>query len=376
MRTLRTAVWVTSALAVAGALHAAINRRHLAHLQPRPDTPANSASVSVLVPARDEADVIDDCLDALRSQRGVDDLEVVVLDDGSTDDTAARVARHAARDPRIRLVTGAPGPPPGWLGKPHACSQLADTAGGDVLVFVDADVRLEPDAVAAAVAHRSAVRADLLSAWPRQLGTTALARMVQPLQQWSWLTTVPLGSTARRPSQAVANGQFLVITRAAYDRCGGHAAVAGEVLEDISLARAVRRSGGDTQVVDASAVAQCLMYADDRALVAGYTKSLWRAFGGPARGLAVTTFLATGYALPPAYTVLGRDRATRAVAGLGYAAAVANRVITARATGGEVSMAATHPLGMLALLGLTVRSVHQLRAGTLRWRGRPVRAKS
>lgn len=369
---MRTAVLVTSALAIAGAVHAATNRRHLPHLRPESAPAGPSSRVSVLIPARDEAATIDDCLASVRAQRGVADLEILVLDDRSGDATAARITEHARSDPRVHLLAGAGEPPAGWLGKPYACHQLALAATGAVLVFVDADVRLHPHAVATAVDQLGRSGADLLSAWPRQLATTPLAWLVQPLQQWSWLTTTPLHRATDRPSLAVANGQFLVLTRAGYVRCGGHAAVAGEVLEDIALARQVRRSGGRSMVADASAVARCLMYADDAAVVEGYTKSLWRAFGGPARGVAVTTALAAVYLIPPTYAAIGRDPTLRSVAGLGYAAAVVNRVIAARATGGPVLSAPTHPLAMVALWSLTAVSGFRRRRGTLRWRGRAV----
>ncbi len=374
MRPVRTAVVITSVLAALGAVHAAVNRRYLPHLLPTETPDRTTPSVSVLVPARDEAATIDECLVSLRGQRGLGALEIVVLDDRSQDDTASRIAAHTREDPRVRLVRGAGEPPAGWLGKPHACDQLARTAVGQVLVFVDADVRLDPEAVSVAVRQLSDTGADLLSAWPQQLSTSPLAWLVQPLQQWSWLTTAPLGIGTDRPSLAVANGQFLLLTRSGYERCGGHSAVAGEVLEDIALARQVRRVGGRTAVADASAVAHCLMYPDDGAVIEGYTKSLWRAFGGPGRGVVVTAALAATYVIPPAYALAGRDPMLRVVAALGYSAAVVNRGIAARATGGSMLSAPAHPIAMVALFVMTAVSGLRLRRGTLRWRGRAVHA--
>lgn len=180
--------------------------------------------VSVLLPLRDEADRVTPCLRALLAQRGVPGLRIVVLDDGSTDGTAEVVRAVVGDDPRVTLLTGV-APPPGWLGKPHACWQLASRVetSADALVFVDADVVLAPYAVAAAVTELRAAEAELLSPYPKIVVRTVGDRLVQPLLQWLWLTFLPLRAMerSRRPSLAAAGGQFLVVDRAGYLRAGG-----------------------------------------------------------------------------------------------------------------------------------------------------------
>lgn len=123
--------------------------------------------VAVLLPLRDEAARVTPCLRALLAQRGVPALRIVILDDGSTDGTADVVRAVVGDDPRVTLLSGV-APPPGWLGKPHACWQLATRAdpAATVLVFVDADVVLAPHAVAAAVTELRAAHATLLSPYP------------------------------------------------------------------------------------------------------------------------------------------------------------------------------------------------------------------
>ncbi|PZG08335.1 glycosyl transferase [Micromonospora craterilacus] len=260
--------------------------------RPAGDPVTITERVAVLLPLRDEAARVTPCLRALLAQRGVPGLRVVVLDDGSGDGTADVVRAVAAGDPRVTLLTGVD-PPPGWLGKPHACWQLATRAdpSATVLVFVDADVLLGPYAVAAAVTELRAAGAALLSPYPRIVVRTAADRLVQPLLQWLWLTFLPLRAMERspRPSLAAAGGQFLVVDRAGYLRAGGHAAVADRVLEDIELARAVKRSAGRITLVDGSRLASCRMYETWPQLRDGYTKSLWASFGHPISAALVVT---------------------------------------------------------------------------------------
>lgn len=364
----RRVVAAASWLASAGAVHAAINARLLRRCPT--DPPPVTARVAILVPARDEAATIERCLRAVSGQRRLDDWVIGVLDDGSVDDTAGLVRTLAATEPRITLHTGNE-PPRGWLGKPHACARLAAAhPEAEWLVFVDADVVLAPDAVAAAVTAAERFGVDLLCPFPRQLAHGPAERLVQPLLAWSWLTLVPLrlaeGST--RPSLAVATGQFLVVRRSAYDRAGTHAAVRGDVLEDLGLARAIRRAGGRTAVVDGTALAQCRMYDGWAQVRDGYGKSLWAAFGSPGRAAVVVGAALLLYVVPPAAALRG-SRAGR----LGYLAAVGGRLVAARRTGSTAwPDPFAHPVSMLAAGWLVLRSVWQRRQGSLRWKGRPV----
>ena len=369
---LRVVVATGSALSCLGTAHAMLNLRLLRR---PPDVPEPvSRAVSVLVPARDEAHRIGATMRSLLAQRGLADAEILILDDGSSDGTADVVREVAAGDPRLAVLAGT-APPPGWLGKPHACAQLTAAARGDILVFVDADVVLAPDAVAAAASLlRGPEALAMVSAWPRQVAAGALGRLVQPLLAWSWLTTLPLAIAERslRQSMAVANGQFLLVDRAALDRAGGWQAVSGQVLDDIGLARAVRAAGGRTGVADGSALATCRMYDTGRELSEGYRKSLWAAFGSPAGGLAVGAALAVVYVLPAVAAVAGSPTGA-----LGYAAGVAGRLSAGRwcrpTEGGTALLdAAAHPLSIVTLLALLASSWVGRVRGTLRWKERAV----
>jgi cellulose synthase/poly-beta-1,6-N-acetylglucosamine synthase-like glycosyltransferase len=345
-----------SGLALAGAGHAALNARLLRR---PPSTGDGLVDAAVLVPARDEAATITDVLRPL-----VEQASVAVLDDGSSDGTG-----DLARAAGARVIVGTP-PPPGWLGKPWACAQLAAATTADVLVFVDADVRVADGAVAAAIGLLNEAALDIVCPFPRQLAETPAERLVQPLLQWSWLTTLPLRVAERspRPSLTAACGQFVVVRRVALERAGGFAAVRGAVLDDLALVRAVKASGGRGGVVDGTDLASGRMYAGLPELRDGYGKSLWSAFGSRPRSIAVLGLLGLIYVLPP----LAALRGSR-VGALGYLAGVASRVIAARRTGGRaIPDAFAHPASVVAVGYLTFASQRARRRGTLRWKGRVV----
>lgn len=326
---MRLIAWVVSLLSV----HAAVNRWQRTSCEP-------VGSVSVLVPARDEAHRISGLLDTLPG-----DCEVLVLDDESSDGTADLV-----RSRGFPVLSGKP-VPAGWLGKPWACQQLADAATGDVLVFVDADVVLAPGAVAATVAALDGL--DLVSPYPRQLASGP-ARLVQPLLQWSILTFLPsLARRSPRPSLSAANGQLLAVRRAAYDAAGGHAAVRDQVVDDVALLRAVKRAGGRGGVVDGTDLASTRMYADWPALVEGYTKSLHTVPAAVPAGLFIL------------YVVPWFSR--RPAARIACAAGILGRAVTARRSASPVADSVAHPLSIVVLCGLWVRS-RLVRERT--WKGR------
>ena len=361
------AAWLATA-------HTAYNLRVLRTPPPSPDPVPER--VSVLVPARDEAERLGPCLAALISTEGVPDLEILVLDDGSSDGTAEIVRAYEQRDPRVRVIDGGSDPlPEGWLGKPWACERLARAATGSVLVYVDADVTVAPHGIAASVELLREAALDLVSPYPHQQAEGALPRLVQPLLQWSWLTTLPLGPAESSPRESLvaANGQLLVVDAGTYRLAGGHEAVRGEVLDDVALLRAVKRVGGRGVVVDGTHVASCRMYDSGPELVEGYTKSLWSAFGSPAGSAAVVSLLSWLYVVPAAAVVVGPTHRARAWGAAGYAAGVAGRALVARRTGQHlVPDVATHPASVATFGWLVAESWRRKRAGALTWRGRPV----
>jgi hypothetical protein len=354
---------VLDVIAVSLLVHTLVNA---ALLRRPPRDAIVEETVSVLLPLRDEAQRVAACLEALLAQRGLSEWELLCYDDESRDGTVD-VVRRLGRG-CVRMIPTAP-LPEGWVGKSHACAQLAAVASGSVLVFVDADVVLTPDAIAGAVRLLRDQRLAFVSPYPRQLSGSWLERLVQPLLVWSWLTFLPVRLAARssRPSLAAANGQLLVVDAGCYRAAGGHATVRDDVVEDIALARALVQAGGRGGFADGHAIAACRMYDGGRDLVAGYAKSLWCAFGSPAGGVTVATLLMLLGVLPwllLAWTPIAWPAA--------LAGPVGRVVAAARSGDRPVAAGILHPLSVLAFTALLGMSIRRHRRGATTWKGRLV----
>lgn len=368
----RALVAAGTVLACAAAAHTFVNLHRLR--RPVPRSAQVPDDVAVLIPARDEADTIEAAVRGVLAQVGVPRLRVRVLDDGSTDGTAAMVPS----DPRVDVIDGtSEALPHGWLGKPWACARLSESVpDASVLVFVDADVDLAPDAIRSLVDLLRREGLALAAPFPRQIAVTWPERLVQPLVMWLWAATLPLGWAERsqRPALSAANGQLLAFDAGAYRAVGGHAAVRGAVLEDVAIMRAVRNAGYRAATVDGSQLAACRMYESAAEIRAGYGKSLWSAFGGPLGSVAVCVLAVTAFVVPPLAAIASRSRTTRAIGALGYAAGTLSRAAVAHRTGERTwPDCALHPVSTVAFVVLVADSWRQVQSGTAEWKGRSVR---
>ena len=236
--------------------------------------------LSILVPARDEAQNIEVCVRSLVAQ-DYEPLEIIVLDDNSSDATAA-IVQHIidelspTQHERLRLVRGE-ALPPGWVGKNFACQQLAQNARGDYLLFTDADTIHAPDMAQAVIACMQRYRVKLLTAQPEFVMESLGERLIVPLLNFTIMTLLPIALVRLRPEPALAtgNGQLLCFHRAAYTKIGGHAAVKDKILEDVLLARASKRAGIRMIFVDALELVSCRMYRSWNGVWAGFSKNLF-----------------------------------------------------------------------------------------------------
>ena len=319
-------------------------------------------SVGVVVPMRNEAENVEGIVATLSAQDGP--FHFYLLDDNSEDKTLELLQRFTAGDSRFTVIKGAP-LADGWIGKTWALQQLYEASSEDVLVSIDADVRLTNDAINKAVTSLRGARLDFLSPYPRQIAHSFGERLIQPLLQWSWLTTVPLryAEGARQKSMAVANGQFFVVRRSALDSISGYQSVKHAVIDDVFLARQLIAQGSSGTVIDGSDIAETRMYASWSEIEAGYGKSLNKAFGSIFGAIFVIVFLFVTSIAPLVLGLLGNPYGW-----LGFAAIVGSRVLSAIKSRGSVVDSVLHPISIVALIYLIVYSY--LVRGTVTWKGR------
>lgn len=258
------------------------------HLRPVP-LRTNHPALSICIPARNEGVVIGRTLAHLTAQP-LENVEILVLDDNSTDQTAAVIDDYAQQGGRVRRLEGQP-LPAGWLGKNWACHQLSRHARGDLLLFTDADVAWRPGSLAALLNAQRATRADLLSVWPTQITGSWSEWLVVPLMKFAVLAYLPLVGVHHTPwpAFAAANGQAILFKRTAYKKIGGHAAVKNDIVEDVALARAVKSAGGRLRLFDGGNLVTCRMYRSWVEVRAGFGKNLLAGHGGSVPFLLLST---------------------------------------------------------------------------------------
>jgi len=247
------------------------------------ELPSPAPKVSVLIPARDEERNIGSCLSSLLNQH-YPDMEVLVLDDHSSDGTGEIVARMAASDSRLRFLRGKP-LPPGWHGKAFACYQLAQAAGGDWYLFVDADTFHSPLSVLAAIKSAIQEGADLLSFFPHIVAKTFWEKIILPIIPFGVLSFLPLRMMATSPDPriAMALGPYMVFRRDFYWQIGGHRAVRDNIVDDVGLAREVKEAGGRVVLMDGSDIVSVRFYRGLREIWQGLTKSTFAALDNSLR---------------------------------------------------------------------------------------------
>jgi glycosyltransferase involved in cell wall biosynthesis len=251
-------------------------------------SPQRFPRVSVVIPARDEERTIGRTVRAMLAQT-YPELEIIVVNDRSTDATGAILESLA--DPRLIVIHGEE-PSPGWLGKPWALHQGSGRATGELLLFVDADVIYEPDAMRAVMAYMEAHPAALLSLFPRMVMHGFWEHVIMPNLAFFLLTFMPVWAVNRVQFRlfAVGGGPGNLAVRADYEAVGGHAALKDAVVDDVALARLMRRSGRRTEVVRADEYVSVRMYEGLREIIDGFTKNAFAVFGYN-YGFAIAAFV-------------------------------------------------------------------------------------
>ena len=351
-----------------------------------PPAPGEAPLVSIIVPARNEAVNISICLASLLNTV-YPNYEIIVVDDDSTDGTGDIVrilADHA--DGKVQLVDGQP-LPDGWLGKPWACWQGYRRARGDLLLFTDADTRHEERLLGHAVGALTSRRADMTSVMPRQLMIGLWERLILPhifaLISLRFINLERVNRT-HRPRDVIANGQFMLIRREAYDAIGGHDALRADIVEDQRIAQRLVGAGRRILIAHAEDLMETRMYRSLRGIIEGWTKNLAvasrrasPAWAAPVVPWLIALFLIGMWVVPPAIllTVLMTPLGGW-VQGWSVAVTAASLLFWVLAHAVQrvpLPYALTYPLGALAAAGLVVRSV--VKGPRVAWKGREYRVE-
>lgn len=259
---------------------------------------AKTVRVSVCIPARNEAKSIGTSLKhLLESTHG--EYEILVMDDHSEDETPDIVRDWMNRSDRVRLVTSAP-LPPNWNGKQFACWQLAQAAKFEKLLFVDADVRVHPDALTRCVAEQQVKSVPLVSGFPRQITGTWSEKLLIPMMHYVLLCFLPIDRmrASTMPGFAAGCGQLFLADRDTYFKVGGHSSIAGSRHDGIQLPRAFRSRGFATDIFDASDIVSCRMYENTAQVLRGLLKNAYEGIANPRLIVPFTVLLLGGTLLP------------------------------------------------------------------------------
>jgi chlorobactene glucosyltransferase len=233
--------------------------------------------VSILIPARDEEDNIGRCLRSL-SKQDYRNIEILVLDDNSTDNTGTVVEEWIQKDSRIKLLKGKQ-LIKGWKGKSYACHQLSQQAKGKYLIFTDADTLHFPDSVSSSLAALEANGLDALSIFPRQIMVSIHEKMVVIFINIAVLGLLPvyLLRKIKSPKLSIANGQFFLFKRSTYDKVGGHTNIRKDIVEDVALSKQIKKCGFRFMIFDGRKNIHCRMYSGYEQVVRGFSKFIFAA---------------------------------------------------------------------------------------------------
>ena len=343
-------------------------RRPRATIQEPSESVSQFATVTVCIPARNEVANIEECVRSVLSSRGID-LEVIVHDDQSVDGTGAIVDRIALEDPRVRRLECEP-LPPGWNGKQWGCDRMGRAAIGKWVLFTDADVRLSPECVRLTLETAIHAKCDLISTIPRQITGTCMEDAVIPLIHFMLLSYLPMGSMRKTttPAASAGCGQFLFVSKDAWEKSGGHESFRSSMHDGIQLPRSIRRAGGRTDLFDGTELVSCRMYRSFSQVWQGFAKNAFEGLGSIALLIFITFIHLTGHVLPWVWLLIAwpLDQlwtlpSLLAVVAIGIA--IGERVALARRFHQRPRSVVLHPIGILLMTAIQWHSLWITMAG-------------
>lgn len=338
--------------------------------------------VSICIPARNEEHVIERCISSAMKQ-DYPNFEILVLDDHSEDETPVILKQLSEIVNNLQHFEGKP-KPGDWLGKSWACHQLSEQAKGEILVFIDADVWLEEHAISMAVNKLS--KSDVITVWPKQQLNTFWEKIVIPIVYFGLYTLLPskyVETTPRwLPSKlrkkyghefAAACGQFIAFTRTAYDKIGGHFVVKDKILDDVELAKEVKRHSLRLIMYEGHHSVNCRMYQSNAEIFKGFRKNFFVGFGNNVfLFLAMAALQFMVYVIPWFILIAGAPP-LQWYAGILILITLMQRWYLDFTYGWNPLLSLFHPLAILWYEVLAVRCLWDYYTGTKpKWKGRKV----
>jgi len=354
-----------------------VNMLHLVKVVPAAEPVVSPPFVSVCVPARNEARGIAACLTSLLKQ-DYPRFEVIAVDDNSTDATLAIMRSLAETFPNLKVIRGAP-LPAGWYGKPFALHQASAAAGGDYLLFTDADPVFRPQALTSTVQYMQDNGLDVLTLMPGTRLITFWEKTVQPVifAFIAGLTRFKKVNSTEYPN-AMGIGAFILIKRGVYDAIGGHGRVRQKIVEDIELAKCTKRGGYRLVIADGKAILSIRMYHSLREIWTGWRKNMFVAlkksvFWTLYYMMVILGFQVAPYAVLLANLWMGSPVPLIALSSFGLMLVLLSGTRLCGELQIPARLAVLFPLGAVVMAAIMFNSMAQsLLKGHTEWRGRKV----
>jgi chlorobactene glucosyltransferase len=365
------------------------NRYELTPVQSYEQSANEEKLISVCIPARNEEMNIGYLLDSVLKQSR-DNFNVLVLDDNSEDATPDILNTYKKKfGHRLKIISGQP-KPDNWLGKPWACHQLGEAADGDILLFLDADTRVTPQFLNHIDGAMRNFKLDMLTVWPQQIVGTFWEKTVIPMVYYTLLSYLPVIYVYRKPRWmpellynalaghfAAANGQCIALTRKAYQQIGGHETVKSRVVEDVELARIIKKSGYTLRMFSGLKSISCRMYRGQKEMFSGFRKNFLAGFGNSVTLFLIAAIFHIVIYLFPFAALLGSLFTASFIILLISAFAIflisLQRLILSAWFQWDPLYAFTHPLGVIWFQWLGIVKLYDRFIGKeVHWKGRPV----
>ena len=330
----------------------------------------NKFKVSILIPVRNEERNIKSCLVSLLDQ-DYPDFEIIVLDDFSTDNTVKCVHEIAEKTDNLKLLRGEP-LPPGWTGKNWACFQLSQQASGEIFIFTDADNNYSRSAVSHTVGWMQYLNLGLLSAFPQQITHKLSEKLVVSVFDMFVYSLLPLWLTfySKFSSLAAANGQWLALTREAYDKTGGHKIVKNEIVEDTALARLTKQK--DIKILTTAGRGEVFgkMYDSWHQVYNGFSKNAFGLMGyHTVLSICFLLLLFSIYVLPYIFVIVNQHILILSALCVNLLIRILLSVKYKQPFWESVLL---HPVGILLTIIIGINSIICYYKGSIDWKGRDV----